>query len=428
MKLYLLVTCSLILAVSLHCLGQTTPWTEQDYSRVADKLSSDLLNSQKLRDYIKGLGKKPNVSIGLIRSETNNTVDLNELIRKFEYKIFNSNMVEIVESADFRDEVRKERANQSEFETEQAFKKWGKEAGANLILFGDLSVKTETRGDKNYYYYTVSLFMTDIETNTRIWFGQEQVKKSQRIQDVEPAKFDPRLSQIPTPVAPEPKKPRSAQKYIGLDFNSIHPVIFNNIKPGLGLSLFKERSIGTSIVFFGWSFEYYQFGSTSGSLGSGSFNSLDPQSQFYGANNYTSNFSNNDKLYSVRPYFNFKVSGRKISFYTALEAGLALFSQKSKTQINIVSQSTNNKTTIENQKTSSSVTLIYGFKMGLGYRITPRLDLAASAGFTFGFVPPLQTISPSIYNSGSSVSTTWDRDLSFLYAYALAARLSYRVK
>ena len=425
-----LILGCLMLLTSGTCLSQTTTWGEQDYASVVEKLSSDLLSSQKLRDYSEKLGKKPNVSVGLIRSEADNSVDLNELIRRFEYKIFNSNIMEIIESADFRDEVRKERATQSEFEKEQAFKKWGKEAGANLILFGDLTVKTETRGNKNFYYYTVSLFMTDIETNTRIWFDQEQVKKSQKIEFTEPTRFDSQPLQFGTTQAKKPRDRASVQKYLGLEFSKIHPIIFGNLQPGFGISLFKERSIPSTrnIIFTGWSFEYFQFGATNVSLGTGSFNSPDPQSPFYGANNYTGSYTTNDKLYSVKPYMNFRVSGRRLSFYTALEAGLALFSSKNKAQLNIQSQTSSAKEVIGSDKNSSSITMTYGFKMGMGYRISPRLDAAASAGFTFGLIPPLQKVSPWVNDSGASVAVSWDKESTFLYYYVLSARLSYRLK
>jgi hypothetical protein len=415
---------------SLSCSGQATQWSEQDYVEISERLSSDLLNSQKLRDYSEKLGRKPNVSVGLIRSEADNTVDLNELIRRFEYKIFNSNTVEIIESADFRDEVRKERATQSEFEKEQAFKKWGKEAGANLILFGDLTVKTETRGNKNFYYYTVSLFMTDIETNTRIWFDQEQVKKWQKIEFTEPTRFDSRTPQLGAPQSKNNRDHGSIQKYIGLDFNRIHPIIFGNLQPGFGVSLFKERSIrgASNIIFTGWSLEYFQFGATNISLGSGSFNSPDPQSPFYGANNYSGSYTTNDKLFSLKPYMNFRVSGRRLSFYTALEAGLVLFSSKNKAQLNIQSQTNTSKTVVESDKNSSSITMTYGFKMGMGYRMSPRLDAAASAGFTFGLIPPLQKVTPWVNNSSSSVAVGWNKDFSFLYYYVLSVRVTYKLR
>ena len=125
---------------------------------------------------------------------------------------------------------------------------------------------------------------------------------------------------------------------------------------------------------------------------------------------------------------NFRVSGRRLSFYTALEAGLVLFSSKNKAQLNIQSQTSSSKTVIESDKNSSSITMIYGFKMGMGYRISPRIDAAASAGFTFGLIPPLQKVSPWVNNSGSSVAVAWDKDFSFLYYYVLSARLSYKLK
>jgi hypothetical protein len=430
MKIYrALIICSAILFAALGSAGQTT-WSEQDYTKVTDRLSADLLNSSKLSDYIQKLGRKPNVSVGLIRSEANNNVDLNELIRRFEYKIFNSNVVEIIESADFRDEVRKERATQSEFEKEQAFKKWGKEAGANLILFGDLTLKTETRGNKSYYYYTISLFMTDIETNTRIWFDQEQVRKQEKIELTEPSKFDSRTTQQ------QNYQPRTSQekgireRYFGIDFNRIHPITIDYVKPGSGFSIFTERSFGgkARFIFGGWSFDYYQFGANSVNLGSGNFYSSDSQSQFYGTNNYNGSFSIDDRIYSVRPYINFRVTGRAVSFYTIIESGLLLFNLKKNAQVNIQSQSNPSaKIVVTDSKKTNSVTLTYGIRMGVGYRIAPKLELSGNAGFMFAILP-LQTFTPSVSVTSTSPEIYWNKDLNLLLSYSLNLQLSYRIK
>ncbi len=152
-------------------------WNDSDSRMVAQKMINEFLNSDKFKDYSKALNKKPSIIVGLIRNKTSEHIDADNFIKKFELAIYNSGTADLVESDSFRDKLRQERAEQQDFASSNTAAKWGMENGANLMLFGEMTSETDTYNNKRVVNYVTTLFLTDIETNKRIWYGQEEIKK-----------------------------------------------------------------------------------------------------------------------------------------------------------------------------------------------------------------------------------------------------------
>jgi hypothetical protein len=152
-------------------------WNDSDSRIVAQKMINDFLNSDKFKDYSKALNRKPSIIVGLIRNKTSEHIDADNYIKKFELAIYNSGVADLVESDSFRDKLRQERAEQQDFASSNTASKWGMEQGANLMLFGEMTSETDTYNKRRVVNYVTTLFLTDIETNKRIWYGQEEIKK-----------------------------------------------------------------------------------------------------------------------------------------------------------------------------------------------------------------------------------------------------------
>ena len=152
-------------------------WNDSDSRMVAQKMINEFLNSDKFKDYSKVLNKKPSIIVGLIRNKTSEHIDADNFIKKFELAIYNSGTADLVESDSFRDKLRQDRAEQQDFASSNTAAKWGMENGANLMLFGEMTSETDTYNSKRVVNYVTTLFLTDIETNKRIWYGQEEIKK-----------------------------------------------------------------------------------------------------------------------------------------------------------------------------------------------------------------------------------------------------------
>ena len=152
-------------------------WNDTDSRKVADQMIYDLFNSGNFKDYANEIGHKPVLLVGTISNKTAEHIDVNNYIKKFEIVIHNSGIATLVESGEFRDKLRQERAEQQDFADPATMKKFGKELGADLMLFGEMNADTDVYGKKKVVNYITTLFLTDVETNRRVWYGQHEIKK-----------------------------------------------------------------------------------------------------------------------------------------------------------------------------------------------------------------------------------------------------------
>lgn len=152
-------------------------WNDSDSRRVADQMIQSLTQSERYKAYATTLGRKPAILVGLVRNKTSEHIDAANYIKKIEVAVFNSGLADLVESENFRDLLRKERAEQQDFASAETVKKWGREVGADLMLFGEMTSETDFAGNRRVVNYVTTLFLTEIETNKRVWFGQQEIKK-----------------------------------------------------------------------------------------------------------------------------------------------------------------------------------------------------------------------------------------------------------
>lgn len=152
-------------------------WNDSDSRIVADKMIAELMNSERFKEYVKAKGSRPSIIIGLVKNKTSEHIDAANYIKKLETAIFNANIANLVENDEFRDKLRVERANQQEFADPATVKEWGKETGADLMLFGEMTSETDVYNKDRVVNYVTTLFLTDIETNQRVWYGQQEIKK-----------------------------------------------------------------------------------------------------------------------------------------------------------------------------------------------------------------------------------------------------------
>ncbi len=152
-------------------------WNDADSRIVADQMIADLMTSSNYNEYTKNKGHKPAIVVGIIKNKTTEHIDASNYIKKIELAIYNSGTADIVESEEFRDKMRVERLQQQDFADPETVAEFGKEIGADLMLFGEMTSETDVFRSQKVINYTTSLYLTDMETNKRIWFGQHEIKK-----------------------------------------------------------------------------------------------------------------------------------------------------------------------------------------------------------------------------------------------------------
>ena len=186
MRFFLIICFLLSFSCSQRTVSRINPeqevnlsgrWNDTDSRMVANKMTIDFLANEKYKEYAVTLGKKPAIIMGVIRNKTSEHIDAANYIKKFELAIYNSGVAELVESDEQRDKLRLERVQQQEFSDPSTIAQWGKEVGANLMLFGEMTSETDMYNNKRVVNYLTTLFLTDMETNKRVWYGQHEIKK-----------------------------------------------------------------------------------------------------------------------------------------------------------------------------------------------------------------------------------------------------------
>lgn len=152
-------------------------WNDSDSRMVADEMIKALTRSENFKTYSQAVNHKPVIIVGSVLNKTSEHIDASNFIKKFEVAIFNSGAADMVEGEEFRDKIRQERTQQQDFSDPKTMAQWRKETGADLMLLGEMTSETDVLGSKRVVHYTTTLFLTNMETNKRVWYGQNEIKK-----------------------------------------------------------------------------------------------------------------------------------------------------------------------------------------------------------------------------------------------------------
>jgi uncharacterized protein (TIGR02722 family) len=152
-------------------------WNDTDSRMVSEAMVRDCLSHPWLSEHLRDRSENPVVIVGIIRNKSSEHINVTTFISDIERAMINSGLVEVVASATERDELRDERADQSRYADEETVKEFGRELGADYMLNGYISTIIDQEEKTKVVYYQVDLTLTDIESNRKVWIGQEKIKK-----------------------------------------------------------------------------------------------------------------------------------------------------------------------------------------------------------------------------------------------------------
>jgi uncharacterized protein (TIGR02722 family) len=152
-------------------------WNDTDSKLVAQEMSKDVLGRPWIEKFNSKKGKKPTVIIGLVVNKTSEHIESDIFIKDVEREFINSGLVRLVQNGEFREKIRMERADQAQYSSPETAKKWGKELGADFMMFGTINSVTDEYNKKRAVFYKVNLELTDMETNEIVWIGDKEIKK-----------------------------------------------------------------------------------------------------------------------------------------------------------------------------------------------------------------------------------------------------------
>jgi uncharacterized protein (TIGR02722 family) len=152
-------------------------WNDTDSRMVSEALVKDCLNHQWLSEYTTSAAKRPVVIVGFVRNQTTEHITTTTFISDIERAFINSGQVDVVAASTERTDVREERQDQQDYADEETVKRFGRELGADFMLNGYVSSIIDQEKGSKVIFYQVDLTLTNIETNQKVWIGQEKIKK-----------------------------------------------------------------------------------------------------------------------------------------------------------------------------------------------------------------------------------------------------------
>jgi len=152
-------------------------WNDVDSQQVSAALVRQITSSPWVEDFRAEQGKKPYLIIGSVRNKTPEHIAVKTFIADLERDFINGGRVRVVASAEERDEIRTERADQQEFSSPETMKQWGREKGADYMLIGEINYIFDQEDGDQVKYYQVDCYLVDLEDNVKVWAGFEKIKK-----------------------------------------------------------------------------------------------------------------------------------------------------------------------------------------------------------------------------------------------------------
>ena len=161
-------------------------WNDSDARMVSNSLINDCLKSpavaQFVGQYIARNGRKPAALVGRFRNDSSEHIDTAIISRAMEIAIVNSGKLDFVAGGETREEIRSERHDQLLFASDETAVSLANETGAILLLTGAVSSIVDRAGNRTVRSYFVSAELTNIETNRRLWMGENNEIKKEIVQ------------------------------------------------------------------------------------------------------------------------------------------------------------------------------------------------------------------------------------------------------
>lgn len=152
-------------------------WNDTDARIVSNDLAEQLTDSSWYNRFIQENDRKPVIIIGSIRNNTDEHINTSIISKKLEISLINTGKVLSVANSSERKEIRDERDDQQINASIDSAKNIGNETAADFMLRGDIKTIVDSDGLKSVRTYFITAEIVDIETNTKIWLGENSTIK-----------------------------------------------------------------------------------------------------------------------------------------------------------------------------------------------------------------------------------------------------------
>lgn len=152
-------------------------WNDTDSRLVAEEMIKDALNRPWRSEFHAKNNKRPVVIVGIIQNKSHEHIAAETFIKDIEREFINTATVRVVQNAEFREKMREERDDQQTFASPETQKRFGRELGADFMMFGTINSIVDQYGRQKTVTYQINLELADMETNEIVWIGDKKIKK-----------------------------------------------------------------------------------------------------------------------------------------------------------------------------------------------------------------------------------------------------------
>ena len=154
-------------------------WNDTDSRLVAEEMIQDVVNRPWRDKFINERNNLPVVLVGDILNKSHEHIEAETFIKDIERELINAKVARIVTHGVFKDKLRLERGDQQGNVAPETQKQFGRELGADFMLFGTINaiVDTKAAGRRKVVLYQINLELVDLETNEVVWIGDKKIKK-----------------------------------------------------------------------------------------------------------------------------------------------------------------------------------------------------------------------------------------------------------
>ena len=192
MKLRIALACLIVICVGMTACSQrkvvsridvdevtdlSGRWNDTDSRLVSEEMIQDCLSRPWKGRHWEEHKKRPRVIVGRVRNKSSEHIAVGTFIGDIERAFINTGEAEVVASAEEREDIRDERADQQKYSSEESMKQWGRERGADYMLTGVINSITDQEGGESVIFYQIDLTLIDLESNAKVWAGQKKIKK-----------------------------------------------------------------------------------------------------------------------------------------------------------------------------------------------------------------------------------------------------------
>lgn len=154
-------------------------WNDRDARMVSETMIPDALSRPWLPSFVDNEGRSPVVIVGNVRNQSMEHIDTEVFTKDLERELINSGRVRFVAGEGVREAMRAERLDQQQYASLETARNLANETGADFMMVGNISSIYDESVDRRNrtVFYTVNLELIDIETNEKVWIGNEQIRK-----------------------------------------------------------------------------------------------------------------------------------------------------------------------------------------------------------------------------------------------------------